>query len=66
LGTWTYTISENDDDERVLVLGTVVQHESQIYLPRQAGLSLIIDTIAFNDQDATILSDTQPELIVCD
>jgi len=64
VGSWVYNISEKDEDERVFVPGNVMNHESQIYLPRGAGLSFLIDTIAFEEDDASFLTDIPPELII--
>lgn len=50
-------------DERVFEPGTVVQYESNFYLPRGAGMCGIIDTFVYDDEGAERLSDTSPELI---
>lgn len=50
-------------DERTFTPGTVVQYESNFYLPRGAGMCGIIDTFLYDDQGAERLSDISPELI---
>jgi len=52
-----------EDDERVFDPGTVVQYESNFYLPRGAGMCGIIDTFVYDEQGAERLSDTSPGLI---
>lgn len=64
VGSWVYNIGEEDNDERVFIPGNVMQHEAQIYLPRSAGMIWFIDTIAFEENDAGLLTDLEPELII--
>ncbi len=44
--------------------GNVVNYESNFYLPKKAGGSLLINTIEFRKKEAKILGKTQNELIV--
>jgi len=53
-----------DAGGRILRPGTVINYESDFYLPQGAGLSLIIDTIAFEEETAEILSKIPPDLVV--
>lgn len=46
------------------VPGTVVNYESNFYLPRKAGASLIINTMVFGKKGAKMLGSTQNDLIV--
>ena len=64
IGSWIYNVEEKSTDKRVFVPGTVMNHESQIYLPRGAGMCVFIDTVLFEEKDACILSRIPPELIV--
>lgn len=50
-------------DERVFEPGTVVQYESNFYLPRGTGMCGIIDTFVYDDQGAERLSNVPPGLI---
>jgi len=52
-----------EEDVRTFDAGTVVQYESNFYLPRGAGMCGIIDTFVYDDRGAERLSDTDPELI---
>ncbi|MFB6220908.1 MAG: M24 family metallopeptidase [Halolamina sp.] len=52
-----------EEDDRTFTPGTVVQYESNFYLPRGAGMCGIIDTFVYDDQGAERLSDTSPDLI---
>ena len=58
--------SEADAEGRILPPGTVINYESDFYLPQSAGLSCIMDTIAVTEESAEILSDIPPDLIVVD
>ena len=53
-----------DPEGRRFVSGTVVNYESDFFLPQVAGLSLIIDTMAFTDTSAEILHGESQDLIV--
>ena len=55
-----------DAGESCFVPGNVVNYESDFFLPHESGLSLIIDTIAFFDDDARILHSMPQELQVVD
>ncbi|MDE0045960.1 MAG: Xaa-Pro peptidase family protein [bacterium] len=53
-----------DAEGREFVPGTVVNYESDFFLPQLAGLSLVIDTMAFSEASAELLHDVPPDLIV--
>ena len=44
--------------------GTVVNIECDLFLPKMSGLSLIIDTMVFDDADAALAHSVPPALIV--
>ena len=50
--------------ERCFDPGTVVNIECDFFLPHMAGLSLIIDTMVFDDTSAELVHSVPPELIV--
>jgi Xaa-Pro aminopeptidase len=52
------------DSDRTLEPGTVVNFESQVHLPREAGRFAAIDTILVTDDDAELLSERPPDLVV--
>jgi Xaa-Pro aminopeptidase len=49
-----------------MIPGTVVNYESDFYLPKGAGMSAIMDTIAVSEDKAEILSGIPQELIIMD
>jgi Xaa-Pro aminopeptidase len=51
---------------RNFVPGTVVNCESDFFLPRTAGLSLLIDTMIFTEEGAELAHSIEPRLIVVD
>jgi Xaa-Pro dipeptidase len=53
-----------DPGDQVFEPGMVVNYESQLYLPRMAGMSLLIDSIMFTETDAGIMSTFPHDLIV--
>jgi len=63
VGVFSYD-PETDPGERAMVPGTVVNYESDFYLPKGAGMSAIMDTIAVGEDKAEILSTIPQELIV--
>ena len=65
IGVWYYEAS-NDSDDRIICPGTIMNYESQIYLPQGAGLSNIIDTIETDEEESRIMSKIPPGLIVVD
>jgi hypothetical protein len=42
----------------------VVNYESQYFLPQRAGLTFLIDTLMFTEDQATIMSQIPHDLIV--
>jgi len=55
-----------DSGDRTFPPGTVVNYESDFYLPQGAGLSPIMDTIIVNEYNAEILSKIPQDLIVAE
>jgi Xaa-Pro dipeptidase len=53
-----------DPGDSVFEPGMVVNYESQVFLPRMAGMSLLIDSIMFTEDDAGLMSDFPRDLIV--
>ena len=53
-----------DEGDRCFEPGDVFNYESDFFLPRKSGLSLIIDTMAFYDSHAEILHSFPQELCV--
>jgi len=51
-------------EERMFVPGTVVNYESDFYLPKSAGQSAIMDTIVIDEKKAELLSQIPQKLIV--
>jgi len=62
VGVFQYSPGESGG--RVFVPGTVVNYESNFYLPKSAGVSSIIDTIAIDEEKAELLSRIPQKLIV--
>lgn len=52
------------ESDRTLEPGTVVNFESQVHLPREAGRFAAIDTVLVTDDDAELLSELPPDLVV--
>jgi Xaa-Pro dipeptidase len=63
VGPWVYD-PNLDAEGQVFHPGVVVNYESQYFLPQSAGLTLLIDTLMFTEDDARILSEVPRELIV--
>lgn len=63
VGAFNYGVHDMDD-ERPLVPGTVVNHESQFYLPNLAGFSIVVDTIRVREKDAGFVSNFPHELVI--
>jgi Xaa-Pro dipeptidase len=63
VGAFNYGVHD-PDDERPLVAGSVVNHESQFYLPNLGGFSIVIDTIRVREHDAGFVSRFPHELVV--
>jgi Xaa-Pro dipeptidase len=53
-----------DPGDAVFDPGMVVNYESQVFLPRMAGMSLLIDSIMFTEEDAGLMTDFPRDLIV--
>ena len=63
VGPWVYDPNV-DSEGRVFAPGTVVNYESQYFLPQQAGLTFLIDTLMFSEDQARIMSQIPHNLIV--
>ena len=63
VGTFVYD-PEIDPEGRRFVPGTVVNYESDFFLPQMAGLSLIIDTMMFTETGAELTQSAPHEVIV--
>jgi Xaa-Pro aminopeptidase len=63
VGAFVYD-STLDLSGRRFLPGTVVNYESNFYLPEKAGGSLLINTIVFREKSAKMLGNTPNELIV--
>jgi Xaa-Pro dipeptidase len=63
VGAFNYGVHDLDDD-RPLVPGSVVNHESQYYLPNLAGFSILVDTIRVREHDAGFVSKFPHELAI--
>lgn len=59
-----YVWDPDMESDRIFVPGTVINCESDFFLPRGAGLSLIIDSIVFDEMAAEFAHATPPDLIV--
>jgi len=65
VGVFSYAPG-TDSGDRNFPPGTVVNYESDFYLPQGAGLSPIMDTIIVNEYSAEILSKIPQDLIVAE
>jgi len=63
VGPWAYD-AYTDQKGRRFVPGTVVNYESNFYLPKRAGLSLLINTLVFDRSKAQVMGAMPNELIV--
>lgn len=57
---------ETDPGSLTFPPGTVINYESDFYLPERAGVSPIMDTLAIEEKGTEILSRFPPDLIVVD
>ncbi len=65
VGSFVYDPSFDSGDAR-FVPGTVVNYESNFYLPQRAGVSMLINTVAFTETQAKLLSEIASDLVVVD
>lgn len=63
VGPFAYDLDMDLGDE-TFGAGTVVNYESQFYLPDAAGVSLLIDTAMFDEGRVTLLHKVERDLIV--
>jgi len=65
VGPWSYDV-EVDNGDKLFEEGMVCNYESDFYLPRTAGLSLLIDTLLFDGGKAEFAHRIPHDLIVLD
>lgn len=65
VGHFVYDI-DLDPGDKCFVPGTVVNYESNFYLPHRAGVSCQINTLIFTEKEARILGSIPSDLIVID
>ena len=65
VGSFAYTVGE-DAGNAVLKPGLVVNYESNFYLPGRPGMSMLIDTLVVDDEDAGLIHSIGHDLIVID
>jgi len=63
VGEFVYDPARDSGDERFRP-GTVVNYESNFYLPHNAGASLLIHTLMFSEEEAKVVDRVPPDLIV--
>ncbi len=56
VGNFIYDVNSNENINRVFEPGTVVNYENQFFLPSQIGLFFMIETLAFFDDEARLMS----------
>jgi hypothetical protein len=66
VGNFIYDVDSEENIDRLFEPGTVVNYENQFFLPRQVGLYFMIESIAFGDAAARLLSSVPYELTVID
>jgi Xaa-Pro dipeptidase len=63
VGQFVYDYDSDNRGKR-FVPGTVVNFESNFWLPGEKGVSILIDTILFEDRKASVLGKRHPGLVV--
>ena len=56
VGNFIYDVNGGENIDRVFEPGTVVNYENQFFLPRRVGLYFMIETLAFLDDEARLMS----------
>ena len=64
VGNFIYDVNSDENIDRVFEPGTVVNYENQFFLPRREGLFFMIETLAFFDGEARLMSNVPYELTV--
>jgi Xaa-Pro aminopeptidase len=64
VGPFVYDPLSEINADRVFDANTAVNYENQFFMPRHEGMLFQIDTLAFFENDARILSEIPPELTV--
>ncbi|MEE9301837.1 MAG: Xaa-Pro peptidase family protein [Alphaproteobacteria bacterium] len=65
VGPWSYDC-EFDSGDEIFETGVVVNYESNIYFPQGPGMTLLIDTLLFDDDKAELIHKIPHDLIVID
>ena len=64
VGNFIYDVNSDENIDELFVPGTVVNYENQFFLPHEAGLFFMIETMAFLDDEAKFLSKVPYDLWV--
>ncbi|NQV43814.1 MAG: aminopeptidase P family protein [Rhodospirillales bacterium] len=64
VGNFVYDVNSDMNIDRVFEPGMVVNYENQFFLPHQAGLFFMIESMAFLDDEARLLSTVPYDLMV--
>ena len=65
VGTWYYDV-HSDPGNDVFDPGLACNYEANFYLPRDAGMSMFIDTFTVDETQAVFLQETPAQLFVID
>ena len=65
VGPWYYDVHSDPGDDAFEV-GMVCNYEANFYLPQSAGMSMFIDTMAIEENNAEFLQQTPAQLFVID
>ena len=63
VGPWYYDVHSDPGDD-VFEAGMVCNYEANFYLPKGAGMSMFIDTLAIDEDNAEFLQQTPAQLFV--
>lgn len=66
VGNFVYDVNSDENIDRLFEPGMVVNYENQFFLPHQAGLFFMIESMAFLDDEARFLSNVPYDLTVID
>ena len=64
VGNFVYDVNSDENIDRLFEPGMVVNYENQFFLPHQAGLFFMIESMAFLDDEARFLSSVPYDLTV--
>ncbi len=62
VGNFIYDLNSDENIDRLFEPGMVVNYENQFFLPRQVGLFFMIESMAFLDDEARLLSTVSYDL----